>query len=239
MPLFPGTGPYLGSRHGNMSLAMIGPPAKDARLFLNGPMPVNNSGTLFIQGPEAIFGTLQIGQDIDEDATIPLFISVLNTPSDPSATLFESPATVHISGGGNEQFASGATLIVMSPLIGTPSNEMTLCAVTDPVPSGGIFFGSGNINVAISGGNAGNVYSPQDALASLFIENQASANSGVPLYIEKPDNANIPLFIKSQDGSGIIPLAVDGAYLSNSGVSLFVKSPSNGSTSIFTEGYSE
>ena len=239
MPLFPGTGPYLGSRHGSMSLAMIGPPAKDARLFLNGPMPVNNSGTLFIQGPEAIFGTLQIGQDIDEDATIPLFISVLNTPSDPSATLFESPATVHISGGGNEQFASGATLIVMSPLIGTPSNEMTLCAVTDPVPSGGIFFGSGNINVAISGGNAGNVYSPQDALASLFIENQASANSGVPLYIEKPDNANIPLFIKSQDGSGIIPLAVDGAYLSNSGVSLFIKSPSNGSTSIFTEGYSE
>jgi len=222
-----------------MSLAMIGPPAKDARLFLNGPMPVNNSGTLFIQGPEAIFGTLQIGQDIDEDATIPLFISVLNTPSDPSATLFESPATVHISGGGNEQFASGATLIVMSPLIGTPSNEMTLCAVTDPVPSGGIFFGSGNINVAISGGNAGNVYSPQDALASLFIENQASANSGVPLYIEKPDNANISLFIKSQDASGIGPLVIDGAYVNNSGVSLFIKSPSNGSTSIFTEGYSE
>ncbi len=116
---------------------------------------------------------------------------------------------------------------------------MTLCAVTDPVPSGGIFFGSGNINVAISGGNTGNVYLPQDALTSLFIETQASANSGVPLYIEKPTNANIPLFIKSQDGSGIAPLVVDGAFVSNSGVSLFIKSPTNSSTSIFTEGYSE
>jgi len=237
--LFPGTGPYLSFRQSFMSLSMTGPPAKAARLFLNGPIPVNNSGTLFIQGPEAIFGTLQVGQDIEQNGTIPLFISVIQEPSDPNATLFEFPTTVHISGGGNEQFASGATLTVMSPLIGTPSNEMTLCAVTDPIPSGGIFFGSGNINVAISGGNAGNVYSSQDALASLFIENQASANSGVPLYIEKPDNANIPLFIKSQQGSGVTPLALDGAYLSNSGVSLFVKSPSNGSTSIFTEGYSE
>lgn len=222
-----------------MTLAMTGPPAKAARLFLNGPMPVNNSGTLFVSGPEAIFGTLQIGQDIDETATVPLFISVMQEPNDPSATLFQLPTTVHVSGGGNDQFASGATLTVMSPLIGTPSNEMTLCAVTDPIPSGGIFFGSGNINVAISGGNAGNVYSSQDALTSLFIENQASANSGVPLYIEKPDNASIPLFIKSQNGSGIIPLAVDGAYVSNSGVSLFIKSPSNSSTTVFTEGYSE
>jgi hypothetical protein len=239
LPLFPGTGPYLGSRHGNMSLAMIGPPAKDARLFLNGPMPVNNSGTLFIQGPEAIFGTLQIGQDIDEDATMPLFVSVMQTPSDPNATLFESPATIHVSGGGNEQFARGATLTILSPLIGTLSKAMALCAVTDPIPSGGIFFGSGNINVAISGGNAGNVYSSQDASTALFIETQASANSGVSLYIEKPDNANISLFIKSQDASGIGPLAIDGAYVNNSGVSLFIKSPSNGSTSIFTEGYSE
>jgi hypothetical protein len=223
LPLFPGTGP----------------PAKAARLFLNGPMPVNNSGTLFVSGPEAIFGTLQIGQDIDETATMPLFISVIQEPSDPNATLFEFPTTVHISGGGNEQFASGATLTVMSPLIGTPSNEMTLCAVTDPIPSGGIFFGSGNINVAISGGNAGNVYSPIDASSSLFIETQASANSGVPLYIEKPDNANIPLFIKSQNGSGIVPLNVEGAFVSNSGVSLFVKSPTNRSMSVFTEGYSE
>lgn len=222
-----------------MTLAMTGPPAKAARLFLNGPMPVNNSGTLFVSGPEAIFGTLQIGQDIDETATVPLFISVMQEPNDPNATLFQLPTTVHVSGGGNDQFASGATLTVMSPLIGTPSNEMTLCAVTDPIPSGGIFFGSGNINVAISGGNAGNVYSSQDALTSLFIENQASANSGVPLYIEKPDNASIPLFIKSQNGSGIIPLAVDGAYVSNSGVSLFIKSPSNSSTTVFTEGYSE
>ena len=146
-----------------MTLAMTGPPAKAARLFLNGPMPVNNSGTLFVSGPEAIFGTLQIGQDIDETATVPLFISVMQEPNDPSATLFQLPTTVHVSGGGNDQFASGATLTVMSPLIGTPSNEMTLCAVTDPIPSGGIFFGSGNINVAISGGNAGNVYSSQDA----------------------------------------------------------------------------
>lgn len=239
MPLFPGTGPYIRWRHDYMTLAMTGPPAKAARLFLNGPMPVNNSGTLFVSGPEAIFGTLQIGQDIDETATVPLFISVMQEPNDPSATLFQLPTTVHVSGGGNDQFASGATLTVMSPLIGTPSNEMTLCAVTDPIPSGGIFFGSGNINVAISGGNAGNVYSSQDALTSLFIENQASANSGVPLYIEKPDNASIPLFIKSQNGSGIIPLAVDGAYVSNSGVSLFIKSPSNSSTTVFTEGYSE
>ena len=218
---------------------MIGPPAKTARLFLNGPMPVNNSGTLFVSGPEAIFGTLQIGQDIDETATIPLFITVIQEPSDPTATLFESPSTVHISGGGNEQFASGASLTIVSPLIGTSSREMTLCAVTDPVPSGGIFFGSGNINVAISGGNTGNVYTSQDATSSLFIETQASANSGVPLYIEKPDNANVPLFIKSQNGSGIVPLNVDGAYISNSGVSLFVKSPTNRSMSVFTEGYSE
>ena len=222
-----------------MTLSMIGPPARAARLFLNGPMPVNNSGTLFVSGPEAIFGTLQIGQDIDEDATMPLFVSVVHTPSDPSATLFESPVTTHISGGGNEQFASGASLTIVSPLIGTPSREMTLCAVTDPIPSGGIFFGSGNINVAISGGNTGNVYTSQDATSSLFIETQASANSGVPLYIEKPDNASIPLFIKSQNGSGLVPLLVDGAYISNSGVSLFIKSPTNGSTSIFTEGYSE
>jgi hypothetical protein len=68
---------------------------------------------------------------------------------------------------------------------------------------------------------------------------EENPTSTIPLYIERNLAASIPLSIKSQSPSGVIPIAISGAYFQTSSTSLYVQAPTAKGLTTYTEGYLE
>jgi hypothetical protein len=59
------------------------------------------------------------------------------------------------------------------------------------------------------------------------------------LFIERPTTNIATLFIKDQNPSGIMSVAISGAYVGSGDVSLFISPPMADTFSIYTRGYLE
>ena len=233
----------FGSRRtNNLTLSIAGPEAREMPLSIWGPLPVSGSISLFTQGPEANSLTLSIGEDSDSSGTMPLYLEVPWATGSPGSTLVQGNMPLSVASTSGAPTLLEASLYISAPLIGSGIGVVPLNVATDPIPTGyplGVIPASGFLTIAVSGANPGGVGTVCDSQTTLFIRVQETATSGIPLYIERNFAASMPLSIKSQRPSGVMPVAVSGAYFDTSSTSLYIQSPTAKGLTTYTKGYLE
>ena len=122
--------------------------------------------------------------------------------------------------------------------VGSGTVHVPLNVATDPIPTDttpGYLPGSGQLVVAISGAGL----TPEVGQVSLFIPIESVSSGIAPLYMERNTPGAATLNIKSQSPSGVIPVAISGAYMGNSSMTLFTKRAPSGVFTTYVMGYLE
>jgi hypothetical protein len=235
--------PFGTRRTKHLTLSIAGPEAKEMPLSVWGPLPVSGSISLFTQGPEANSLTLSIGEGIPTSSgAIPLYLEVPWATGSPGATLFQGEMPLSIASTSGAPIFSQPSLYISAPLIGSGIGAVPLNVATDPIPTGyplGVIPASGFLTIAVSGANPAGVGVAHDGQTTLFIRVEETATSEIPLYIERPLAASIPLSIKSQSPSGVMSVAISGAYFQTSSTSLYVQAPTTKGLTTYTKGWSK
>ena len=233
----------FGSRRtNNLTLSIAGPEAREMSLSIWGPLPVSGSISLFTQGPEANSLTLWIGKDAHSSGTMPLYLEAPLSSGSPGSTLVQGNMLLFVSSTSGAPILSEASLYISAPLIGSGIGTVSLNVATDPIPTGyppGVIPASGFLTIAVSGANPGGVGTVRDGQTTLFIRVEETATSTIPLYIERNFAASMPLTITSQIVSGVIPIAISGAYVDTSSTSLYIQAPTAKGLTVYTKGYLE
>ena len=222
-----------------LTLSLAGPPAKEMPLLMRGPQAETGSPTLFTQGPEANALTLWMGKDIDSSGNFPLYLQTPFAETPAGSTLFSDDTTLSVSGmveANTNNSTNPFTLYVSSPSIGSGVIYAPLTVATDPIPAGttpGYFPGSGQLAVSVS--SAG--WAADAGQAPLFMKIQPSGTRTAPLFMERNTPGATTLNIKSQSPSGLIPVAISGAYMGNSSMTLFTKRAPSGVFTTIVVGY--
>ena len=231
----------FGSRRtNNLTLSIAGPEAREMSLSIWGPLPVSGSISLFTQGPEANSLTLWIGKDAHSSGTMPLYLEVPWAAG--PGSLIQGNIPLFVSSTSGAPILSEASLYISAPLIGSGIGTVSLNVATDPIPTGyppGVIPASGFLTIAVSGANPGGVGTVRDGQTTLFIRVEETATSTIPLYIERNFAASMPLTITSQIVSGVIPIAISGAYVDTSSTSLYIQAPTAKGLTVYTKGYLE
>ena len=224
------------------TLSIAGPEAGEMPLVMWAPQPASGSVTLFTQGPEASSLTLWIGKDAHSNSDFSLYLqSPFSDPgTTPGATLFSDDTTLSISGmsaaGTNSSAINPFTLYISAPSIGSGTIHAPLNVATDPIPehvTPGWFPGSGQLAVAVSGAG----WTPEVGQVPLFVKIKPSGTRTTSLYIERNTPGAATLSIKSQSPSGVIPVAISGAFMGNSSMTLFTKRAPSGVFTTYVMGY--
>ena len=234
--------PFGARRTNELTLFIAGPEAREMPLSIWGPLPVSGSISLFTQGPEANSLTLWIGKDVDSSGTMPLYLEAPWATGSPGSTLVQGNMLLFVSPTSGAPILSEASLYISAPLIGSGIGTVSLNVATDPIPTGyslGVIPASGFLTIAVSGANPGGVGTVHDGQTTLFIRVEETATSTIPLYIERNFAASMPLTITSQIVSGVIPIAISGAYVDTSSTSLYIQAPTAKGLTAYTKGYLE
>ena len=224
------------------TLSIAGPEAKEMPLTAWGPQPGSGVTSLFTQGPEANSVTLFIGEEVKANGSIPLYLQ--SPMSDEGGTLVQGEISLSASGTSAQGIPSGVALYVAAPAIGSGTVVIPLNVATDPLPTGyvpGTLPMSGFLTVSVSGANPGGVGIDHEAQTTLFIHTAYNATSGIPLHMERNFANIVPLSVPvpRDTGSGIMTIAISGAYMYDSSTTLFTKSPTNKTLVTFIKGYRE
>jgi hypothetical protein len=234
--------PFGARRTKNLTLSIAGPEAREMPLSIWGPLLESGSISLFTQGPEANSLTLWIGKDVDSSGTMPLYLEAPWATGSPGSTLVQGNIPLFVASTSGAPILSEASLYISAPLIGSGIGTVSLSVATDPIPTGyppGVISASGFLTIAVSGANPGGVGVVHDGQTTLFIRVEETATSTIPLYIERNFAASMPLSIKSQRPSGVMPVAVSGAYFDTSSTSLYIQAPTATGLTTHIRGYLE
>tara|TARA_Y100000310_G_scaffold82438_1_gene79068 strand:+ start:507 stop:1199 length:693 start_codon:yes stop_codon:yes gene_type:complete len=200
--------------------------------------------------PEVPSGALSGGYVISlftggpEIFTIPLYVAPQTLAFDDNAPLYmEAPWATGSSPGTEINYAT--SLAVSGTVYYAVDGSTPLFLSCSPVASGVGNMGlrasgaagisTSNISFVTSGALPGSL---SDTM-TLFLPIEDTATSGIPLYLERPLDAMIPLYIKYQMASGVVPVAISGAYMPNSSATLFTRSPTTTSLTTFTSGFND
>ena len=211
------------------TLSIAGPEAEEMPLSVRGPFLGSESTSLFTQGPEANSLTLSIGEDIPTSSgTMPLYLEVPLNAASPGSTLLQGEMPLYIAPTSGASISSEPSLYISAPLIGSGVVAVPLNVATDPIPTGypqGVIPASGFLTIAMNGANPAGFGTAHEGQTALFIRVEEAATSAIPLYMERNLAEAMPLSIRYQNPSGIMPIAVSGAYIQTSSTSLFIESP--------------
>lgn len=239
-PFFPSNPSHDGATAGGLlNFSISGPEANEMPLTVFGPIPFSGSMDLFTQGPEANSLTLWIGKEINASGDISLYLEVPFSTGDPGTTLIQGQTPLSVSGDLYYNSNTQAPLWVGAPSIGSGIGNITLYAETDPVPEDGFFLGSGQMTIAVSGSDPAEVGTGQSNQTTLFIRVEDAHTSGLPMYIERPIAASIPLSISSRIVSGVLPIAISGMTIDTSDMSLHIQAPATTILTTSIKGYLE
>ena len=210
-----------------LPLTIMAPESAERPLTVSGPHPVSGAPTLFAAAPEAIFVPLWIGPARESTDTAPLFL--------------QSPWAVGESWPTATGVTAIAPLAVSGSLWYTGDGSMPLFMHTGLIGSG-----DANTTLHVSGELGTTTTTAQLAVTAipeihmpLFLPIEEVGTSGISLYINKGFGAIAPLTITSQIVSGVVPVAISGAYHYNSSTTLFIKPPTNKSFTTFTRGFDD
>lgn len=226
----------------DLTLSIAGPEAKEMPLSVWGPLLASGSISLFTQGPEANSLTLFIGKDADSSGIMPLYLEVPWATGGPGSTLIQGDMPLFVSSTSGAPISAEASLYISAPLIGSGIGTMPLNVATDSIPTGyplGVIPASGYLTIAVSGADPGGVGVAHASQTTLFIRVQETPTSTIPLYMERNLAASIPLSIKSQRPSGVMSVAISGAYFQTLSTSLYIQSPTTKGLTTHTFGYLE
>lgn len=210
------------------TLSIAGPEAEEMPLSVRGPLLGSGSTSLFTQGPEANSLTLSIGKDVASSGIMPLYLEAPLNAASPGSTLLQGEMPLYIAPTSGATISSEPSLYISAPLIGSGVVAVPLNVATDPIPTGyppGVIPASGFLTIAMNGANPAGVGIARDGQTALFIRVEEAATSAIPLYMERNLAEAMPLSIRYQNPSGIMPIAVSGAYIQTSSTSLFIESP--------------
>jgi hypothetical protein len=114
--------------------------------------------------------------------------------------------------------------------------------ITTPIPpigTGGGYLGSGLTTLFIDSNNDAGYGIPSEKNISTFIEGVVGVTGAMPLYIERAFANGISLAIKNQNPTGVMPIAISGAFIASGDMSLTITPPTAKDISLFTRGYIE
>jgi hypothetical protein len=224
----------------SLTLSIAGPEAREMPLSIWGPLPVSGSISLFTQGPEANSLTLSIGKDVTSSGTMPLYLEVPWAVGSPGSTLVQEHMSLSVlSPTSGTPISTEASLYISAPLIGSGIGAATLHITQDAITPEQYErppttpWNEGYLTTAVSGLGAHN------SQTTLFIRVEETATSTTPLYIERNLAASMPLTITSQIVSGVIPVAISGAYFDTSSTSLYIQAPTGSGLTTHIRGYLE
>lgn len=211
----------------------IGSGVSDISLTVNGTVEsgLSNGASLFV------------GKEIYANDNVSLFTNNdLNAPTI-GTTGFIAENTMVMSGGLGASSPDDTTLFINVPSFVSEDQDSTLfLKVDEPVfgPGGGIS-SSGIIDLAVGGNNDANVWigSPESNQVSLSITAVEFSSGLAPLYIEKPEQANIPMYMASLINSGDITVYITGANVGIGSTDLYISPPEATGVDMFTRGYLE
>ena len=213
-----------------LPLTIIAPEPAERPLTVSGPHPVSGAPALFLAAPEAIFVPLWIGPARESTDTAPLFLQSPWAVGDPwpPAKGMTAIAPLHVSGSlwytGDDRDGS-MSLFMQTGLIGSGDANTTLHVSGE--------LGTTAMTAPLAVTAIPEIHMP------LFLPIEAAGTGGIPLYINKGFGAIAPLTITSQIVSGVVPVAISGAYHYNSSTTLFIKPPTNKSFTTFTRGFDD
>ena len=209
--------------------------------YPSGDVSLNIVGSL--DAAYSLGTTLFIGKEINANGQVSLFTN--NDAYAPSigATGFIAENTMAISGGLGAAYANDTTLFINVPAVGSGNQEASLfLKVDEPVfgPGDGIL-SSGIIDLAVEGNNDANVWigSVKNNQAPLSITAVEFSSGLAPLYIEQPEQANIPMYMASLINSGDITVYITGANIGSGAMDLYISPPHSTGVDMFTRGYLE
>ena len=134
---------------------------------------------------------------------------------------------------------SGIPLHVNTYQIGSGILSVPLHMATyiPPTGAGGAYTNSGILTVVMDGNNDSGYTVPQDTTLYLAAN---PYNTGVTtLFMNKPTDDAIPLYMNSTIATGNVPLNVSGAFVSTGNANLYTYAPPNTGITLFTHGYRE
>ena len=230
----------FGTRNSTTTLSIAGPEPATMPLTMLGPIPVSGSLNLFTQGPEANSLSLWIGKDVNSSESAPLYIQVPMATGSPGSVLTQLEAPLSMAGTAYYSDNTIISLSISAPSIGSGIGNITLFAATDdPSLPGGEVPVSGQMTITVTGNNPGLVRTAKDDQTALFIHSASGVNSEISMYIERATAEMIPLSITSKVASGVLPVAISGAFIGTSSTSLYMQSPTAKALTTFMRGYLE
>ena len=206
-------------------LFLQGPAGTVAPLSVAGPIQTSGVATLFTQGPEANALTLWIGKDIDASGVAPLYVESPLSTGTAGSTLEQSLTSLVLSGTSFDEENKLGTLSISAPSIGSGVKVSTLFVQVDAPSADGTVPVSGLMTISVQGNNPAEVAQGYNKDTTLFIRVEEVQNSGMPIYIERPTVGTIPLTIKSQISSGVLPVAISGMFTQTGVTTLHVSPP--------------
>ena len=187
--------------------------------------------SLFTGGPEIFTIPLYVAPPILAfDNYAPLYIDApwLSPVIDPGIEI-NYATSLAVSGTAYYTIDGSTPLFLSCSPVGSGVGNIGLRA------SGAAGISTSNISFVTSGTLPGSL---SDTM-TLFLPIEDTATSGIPLYLDRPLDAMIPLYIKYQMASGVVPVSVDGASGVTSTTSLLIKPPTDQSLTTFTSGFND
>lgn len=230
-----------------VSLYMINKTYNDSNdLFVNGVDTFTSLDTLFIDGSTGSGHTsrvsLFIGQDIDSDNSVSLFLKSLSGGTGVGgSTVYGDDAGFFVSGGLNYNSKNNTSFFLKVPGTGIVNEGMPISLkVNEPTfgPGGGIL-SSGDIGLYMDGNNDAGIYYKLNRGSTLYMQSYPLESGAAPLYIERPTTDIVPLYINSAYDSGNINVYISGNYTYNDNIGLFIKPPESNDFRFFLRGYLE
>ena len=180
--------------------------------------------------------TLFVGKDVDANSNIPLFLQQV-FPGD--TAIYSSGVSIHMSGSAFADKGSGIPLHVNTHQIGSGILSVPLHMATyiPPTGAGGAYTNSGILTVVMDGNNDSGYTVPQDT--TLYLGANPYSTGVTTLFMNKPTDDAVTLYMNSTIATGNVPLNVSGAFVSTGSANLYTYAPPNTGITLFTHGYRE
>jgi hypothetical protein len=247
------------SSEGSFSLFGIGPSSAASAASIYTKAPFQSTSTLdsYIEGPSSGVGSVNLFAlgPIPDSGNMSLFAKQDIIPSGSLSLYLYNDKYAQPSGDGSVEYAylnlftggenpkdSGSFNLFISSLQQKLETNKSLPVYVN-VDDGQ--FGvpvSGNMSLYVDSNNDSSVYDTKNGSMSIYLKNQGASptNSGdMSLYMERPTDAQMPIYINSTIASGDISLYVSGILLNNNSLDLFISPMPEDNISLYTRGFLE
>lgn len=205
----------------------------------SGVMPLKTHGyDIYSSG-----APLYIGQDVDDDNDISLYISN-DEYAAKGGTVTINNAKLFINGTNLPPYNSGTPIFIKGPL--TPptysknTNIPLRIKVEEPViTDDGMILNSGIHTLYIEGNNNALIYDKANNNIKLYLACNPINSENIPLFINRPTSEMLPLNINSFIDSGVMNVYISGNYAHNDSINLSIKPPESNYFEFFLRGYLE